>query len=222
MAKDLLWLKERTKLILDANPLQADSDFTDDQIGGAINEAYEDEINRAKSEVSHLYFYQTNTFTWPASSATIETDSANWSWLQNADLFLFQDITAGTNRPFDLKLYWQSRKTLFWGDPQGPGSDRTIRVTYVGNAEELWADSDQPELIDPSHRQLLAWSAAILLREIADEQAPKAWIRRRDDLRFSWWKRLEARPREDVPRVSPHNETTGFNRGRNSYWSYLG
>lgn len=220
MAKDFLWIQERTKLILDANPLQADSDFTTAQIKGAINEAYEDEVNRAKTECSHLYFYQTNTLTWPSSTPTISTTDSRWPWLDNADIFLFQDITAGANRPTDLRLYWRDRETLFWGDPQGPGSDRTVRVTYVGRAEELSADGDVPELIEQAHLQLIAWSAAILLRDIADEQAPAAWLNRRNDHRFSWWKELESRPREDVARVNPHGQTTGFDRGRNFAWAY--
>lgn len=219
MSKDLAYLKDWTHFILDSNPLQSNPDFPDARITKAINAAYEEEVNRAKTETSILFFHLTNTFTWPADTQTIDITASPNSWLQYADTFLFQDITEDANRPRDFTPLWRDRTTLLWYHPDGPQSARTVRVTYLAVAEELSDDADVPLLIAPSHANLLAWSAAILLSEIADNQAPPNWYRRRDEIRFSWWKTLESRPRENQSRITPLGETVGLYRsGELSPW----
>lgn len=217
MAEDFLTLQDRVLYIFDANPLQSDADVSQGNVKWALNESYRDEINLAKTECNLLFFYRTYNFTWPRSQNEYVLTGTPLEWM---DLYLFQDVTSGENRPQEIQPFWRDANTLTWGRRDGPSSDRNIRTTYVANAEELKGDGQQPALIGPAYRHLLSWSAAILLREIAEEQAPQSWERRRDKLRFGWWSALESRPRSDVARVQPQGLTDGLDRGRSNYFNY--
>jgi hypothetical protein len=165
-------------------------------------------------ESSFLFFYQTYNFTWSSCAATYSIENTP---LEYMDMYIFQDITDGENRGYDLNLQWRNNKTLYWGDEDGPSRATTVRCTYVGNAEWLDADGDQPSLIMPSHRDLLALSAAVLLRKIADEQAPGSWMQELNERRLAWWKAMQARPRDNIAQVRSLTMTDGldFNRFNN-------
>lgn len=209
--KDFHWLQERTKFWLDANPLQADASFSTNLIKQAINEAYETEINQAKTESALIYFYKLYNFTWPASQSTYDIEGTP---LEFMDKYAFVDVTDGEDKGYTLLLQWRDNKTLFWGDENGPGSARTIRCIYLANAEELKADGDQPTLIQPNHRDLLPLAAASLLRMAADEMVPPRWENELTRRRMMWWKEMQANPRTDVARVKSVTMTDGldFNR----------
>lgn len=218
MNRDLAWGVEECKDWLDANPTQSDSSFTDDQIKRALNAAYREEINKAKTEASLLFFYKIFSFTWPASEPTY---SIAGTPLANMDLYAFQDITQGEHRPVDMRILWRDKDTLFWGDAQGPTSARTIRVIYVAAPEDLVNDADEPSLVDYNYRDLWPLSAAIRLRDKSYEGSPGAWLSRLNNERLVWYKFMQARPREDVARVKSITLTDGIDFGRYQWDRYM-
>lgn len=217
--KNLLWLEDRLKRRLDNNPDQADSSYSSANMRSALNEAYTEEVNKAKMEGSRKWFIQKYEFTWAASTPTYSIDGTPMEYM---DAFIFQDVTDNTNLPRDITLLWNDRKTLYWGSSSGPSSAKTIRVLYLANAEELTSDTSEPDLIAPAHRDLLPLAAAILLAEESDLSVPASWERRLMEKRLMWWKTLQARPRNDVAEIGNRLISNGLNQGPTGYYdSYL-
>lgn len=218
MIKDFAYLQDRCKLWLDNNPLQTDADFSTDTIKKILNEAYEFEVNKAKTEASQYYFYQNYNFTWPASQTTYSIEGTPMEYM---DQHNFQDVTSGEDKGYNINVYWRDRNTLYWGNSNGPSSARTIRCVYLARAEWLNADGDEPTLVIPAHRDLLALSAACLLRKIADEQAPGSWLQELDERRRAWWKDMADRPAGSTAQVrSLPSLTTPDDVGRSAPVGY--
>ena len=103
-----------------------------------------------------------------------------------------------------LGVHWKDRGTLQWGSA-GPGENRTLRVEYMPEPEEMSADEDEPALVSSDHHELIFYSAAIDLRTRADEVAPQSWLMERHELRIDFYK--------DVSRGRPHTTVTTIRRG---------
>jgi hypothetical protein len=71
-------------------------------------------------------------------------------------------------------------------------------------------DLDEPILIPRRHRHLLIWSAAIILRTVADEEPPRMFLTRQRDLRERFHKSLSmGRPTQTgYPGTSTANPDT--------------
>jgi len=218
MARDVDWLQARIADKLDFNSSQADSDFSASQTLNLLNEAYDQEVNKGKTAGSKLYFIQTETFTWTGSAVTYDLTSN--SDLDDLDIFGFYDITDDANAPREVNPYWRDRDTLVWESRPGPGTDRTIRVLYLAHAEELTLGTQEPLLVPPAHRWLLVWTAAILGREEADEMAPQSWYSRQSDLRLSWYKEIQSRPRNIAAGVQDPEIFSGLEQSRFSRYDF--
>jgi hypothetical protein len=170
-----------------------DQDFTDEQVRQAIRICYKREVNRAKQQGGRNWFKKFFEFTWESD----ETTRTLPEQLKGKDLISFLDVTnvdPGYEIQFDdqgfgADVFWKDNETLQWGT-NGPGSDRTIRVTYYADAEELQADNEEPTLIPDANRQLLVWASAIYLRLKADELAPAEWRREYNEHQLDYWKVL--------------------------------
>ena len=185
-------LIEELKYKVAFNEGQTDQDFigpSDDEdkhFRDAINEAYADEMEEAAQQGDPRWFYTIDSLTWPANQQNLEVPEK----LRGKTWVSVYDITTtepGTPMWFsdweDGAVHrWRDSKTLQWGSA-GPSSDKTIRITFQAEAEEMVDDGDEPELLPARFRHLLAWSAAIKLRRIADEVVPGGWVSERNDIR---------------------------------------
>lgn len=183
----------------------ADADFTDAKVKGAINARYKHEVVQAKQHGSRDWFRTKQAFTWPGSTVSITLPSG----LERGDLVLFEDCTTtdpGVPLIFDSfghagDVHWLDHRKLQWGT-SGPGSDRTLKVTYLAQAELLVDDEQEPLLIQPEHRMLLVWSAACYLRLKADERIPDDWKTAYREHQMDYWKAVSR------GRPSANNEPT--------------
>lgn len=181
---DFKTLQDEVADILNFTPDATDQDFTSLQVKKAINQAYADEVVKAKQCGSRVHFTKFDQITWPASQRVLTFPQD----LQQKDLISFTDVTnddPGHSLPGSV--FWKDNKTLQWGT-SGPASARTIRVYYYAAAETLVNDGDIPELIQPEHHELLMWSAAIRLRLRSDEGAPGPWTQHHRELQLDYWK----------------------------------
>lgn len=197
-------LKDETSELLNFNSGQTDQDFTAAQIGSAVNRAYRREYVRARQEGVKEWFILTTDITWAAAAATVTVASS----LQGAQIIKIMDITSGlpgTEMIFSDTadvgdLSWKDRVTLQWGTT-GPASQKTLRIIYFPVSEKMTSDSDVPALVSEEHHELIFYSAAIDLRNRADEMAPQAWLFERESLRQDYWK--------DISRSRPHSDVVG-------------
>jgi len=202
---DFLEIQTETKELLNFNSSQTDQDFTLVQVKSAINRAYRREYVRARQEGSRRYFISTTDVTWPSSTATLGLPSR----LQGAQIVRVCDITdsnPGSELVFSDygnvgDLFWLNRNTLQWGTT-GPGSSKTLRFEYFPSITKLVQDEDLPDLIPSEHHDIIFWSAAIDLRNRADEMAPQSWLFERENLRMDLWK--------DISKNRPHTDTMGI------------
>ena len=202
---DFLELQDETKELLNFNASQTDQDFTLTQVKNAINRAYRREYVRARQEGSRKFFLTSTSVTWSSDDTTLSLPSR----LLGTQLVRVSDITnsdPGTELIFSDHgsvgdVFWLDRTRPQWGS-NGPSSDRTLRFTYFPKADKMVHDEDEPELIPDEHRELIFYSAAIDLRNRADEMAPQAWMFERENLRMDLWK--------DISKNRPHSDTMGI------------
>lgn len=211
-ARNLAWLRDQLAFRLDFNPNQADQSFTADRLTFALNEAYDEVVNWGKANTSRLYWIRTVEFTWPAGTTTFDLRAV--PALENLDIFHFQDVTEDTNRPRNLDLLWRDAYTLVWYNEAGPPNARTIRILYLAHAEDLVYDTDEPELLHPSHRHILPLQAAINLKEIADSEAPPGWYERLQNKLMAWNMEIQSRPREAVSGIQHEELHNGLEKSR--------
>lgn len=179
MAKkfDLGQLREKVGFILNFNEGQVDADFSAAQIDMAINESYLDEVSAAIEEGDSRWFHHTQELIWPQGQRTLT----------------LPDNIAGKNivnikSPDETKtLSLQDHNRLAWDRITPPSSTKTLTITYMPEPATLINDTDEPHLIPRRHRHLIAWAAAILLRQVADETSPKQWLIRQMTLRHRFW-----------------------------------
>tara|TARA_Y100000034_G_C6702511_1_gene309907 strand:- start:19 stop:666 length:648 start_codon:yes stop_codon:yes gene_type:complete len=202
---DFLELQTETKELLNFNASQTDQDFTLKQVKNAINRAYRREYVRGRQEGTRRFFITTKSVEWASSAATLELPLT----LQGAQIVRVVDITGGTPGTELLfsdfgnvgDLFWLNRNTIQWGT-NGPGSAKTIQFDYFPKAGKMVQDDDEPDLMPEEHRELIFYSAAIDLRNRADEMAPQAWLMERENLRMDFWK--------DISKNRPHTDTIGI------------
>ena len=198
-------LQDETSELLNFNTGQADQDFTAAQLKNAVNRAYKREYVRARQEGVRRFFVSSTEVVWPAGSATLELPSR----LSGAQLLRVTDVTNGSlgaelifsDNGSTGDLHWESRNKLQMGK-SGPSSDKTLRFEYFPGVSKLIADDDEPSMIPEEHHELVFYSAAIDLRNRADEIAPQAWVFERESLRQDFWK--------DISRNRPHSDTVGI------------
>lgn len=198
----------RLSFVLNFNSSQSDQDFSTVRLREAYNLAYVREVNRALQQGLLKYFHKDQDFVWPTDQVTLIPPTT----LNKTSIISFRDVTSDTNGPGSkIDLTWRNNNLLQWGSV-GPGDDRIIRALYVARPVTLTNDADTPDLIAEEYQDLLVWSAAIELREIADEKAPDSWRMRLEGLQMDWWKSLtRGRPYEDIPTIIPNSNTsTGF------------
>lgn len=178
-------LKVRTAYILNFNAKAVDGDFTDTIIGEAVNSVYEMEFNRVLDTSDLVNTQLSYDMSWPGRQVQLPIPAA-LQGLRLNDLFLVD--TDGTETQL---VVYNDGINLIW-PPNGPDSTMTIRFKYQRTAGKLVAAGDQPTLFPKNHREFLAWAAAIQLKEIADQDVPKLWYNRLDDMRASALKATES------------------------------
>ena len=198
-------LQNRLAFVLNFNDTQTDSEYTTARLKQSLNYAYEREVIKAEEEGSKVWFKSTMKVTWPKSQLLLTPPEP----LKQSNLIKIEDIT-NTNPGVRLSLsadglagdiHWADRNTLQWSTV-GPSSARSLRFHYYARATEMSEDEDIPELIPPQFHEMIVWSAAIFLRDIADESAPGAWQRRLQDWQIDFYKYLSrGRPTSDVVTV---------------------
>ena len=202
---DFLELQNQTKELLNFNASQTDQDFTLVQVKNAINRAYRREYVRARQEGSRRYFISTTDVSWPSDAATLELPAR----LKGAQIVRVSDVT-GNDPGSELMfsdygnvgdIFWLNRNTIQWGT-NGPSSNKTLRFEYFPKTTDMIQDDDEPDLVPPEHRELIFWTAAIDLRNRADEMAPQSWLMERENLRMDLWK--------DISKNRPHTDTMGI------------
>lgn len=172
--------------LLNFNPSAADQDFTEAQVKKALNIRYGLECNMGQMHGRRTWFHRVQSITWTSGEETLLLPSS----VSQAGIMKLEDITdRDPGYPLPETVFWKDSKTLQWGDT-APGSDRTIRVTYFARPVDLVAAGDEPELIPPEHHMLLVWSAAIYLRQKADESVPQTWLEQHYEERLNFWKAM--------------------------------
>lgn len=197
---DFKALQDEVSDLLNFNSTQVDQDFSTAQIKKAINRAYAREYRKARQEGLRSWFIGYTEVSWPSSSATLSLGKN----IRRTQITKIMDITKddpGHILVFDAggligDVFWKDRNTLQWGE-EGPGEDKTLRIEYFPEPEEMSADEDEAELLGPAHHELVFYSAAVDLKTRADEVAPQAWVFELENLRLDLYK--------DVSRGRPHS-----------------
>jgi len=202
---NFLELQSEVKFILNWNEQQTDQDFTTLRIKKALNRAYKQETIKAEEEGGQRFFKATLDLPWPGGSVTMILPPE----LNEEALIGISDITTasiGTPLVFSDDgisgdIFWKDHQTIQWGT-NGPPSDKTLRFTYYASVEELVNDGDVPMLIPAKFHELIAWSAALFLQQISDQEMTEAWVFERNELRIDFWKWLSrGRGTDDVPTI---------------------
>lgn len=214
---NLAELRAKLQFLVNVNPGQTSQDFAgpaadvNKRYDGAINEAYRDEVSHGKT-ISRSWFRRAAAFTWTADAESMTIPE----WARGRDVEVIRDDTdASPGTMIYLRgpneeasgLYRSSGDTWTW--TPAPDSERTLTIIHMAEAAEMTADAETPELIPPMHHDLLVWGAAILLKIIGDEDAPKRWVERHTELRFLFHKELS----RGNPRAFPAPGITNHNRG---------
>ncbi len=207
-------LRDLTKLILNFNDGQPDNDFTDAQIHTALDQVYSEEIRMAILNGFERFFRKTVEFTWTGSDVTTTVPST----LESAMILSLRNVTnnaIGSEVAFsdfgeEALVFWKDNRTLQWGTT-GPSGDTTLRATYMPGTPSLATDGSEPELLPRNYHSLLAWSASVWLRMIAEDGAPPQWIQKTTSDRQDLWKYLtRGMPVSDTPAIKPDK---GFEPG---------
>lgn len=192
-------IRGKVSYLVNFNPGQTDQDFRgpaaypNQRLNDAINEAYTEEVILGKQNGSRDFFRSTHSMTWTADAATMPIPAA----VKGKDIEAIRDDSSQTPGP--IVVLWSGITdgaglfkvdTDTWGWYPTPSSERTLTILYVGSAAEMEQDDQEPVLIPQDYRDLLVWSAAIILKLIADEKVPKSWQERQEQLRWQWWKTL--------------------------------
>lgn len=206
---DLGQIREKVAYLVNFNSGQLDQDFrgtsgnSNKNIDAAINEAYTEECALAKSVASRDWFRRTLSFTWPADAASISIPAA----LRDRDIEVMRDDTSETPGPMVTTWdgvgvgsgLWRIDDAT-WGFYPTPSSAMTITAIYIAEPVELANDGDEPTLIPAAFRDLLVWSAGIVLKGIADEDPPRFWLKKQNDWRFLFQKQIAlGQPRQYPP-----------------------
>lgn len=206
--KNLGDLRDLTSWIVNFNEGQTDQDFAgpstdaNKHINRALNLCYSKELELAIQNCGVRAFMRRTSFTWPADATsldipwelrgkTIHRFKDNTSLSPGPTLAIWDDMVDGSG------MFMKSVDKYGWYP--APSSDLTIRVIYIADANDLINDGDEPELLPLRNRELIAWSAAVWLRTVADEAPPQAWLMEREEQRQRWWKTLTMGYPQGIP-----------------------
>lgn len=144
------------------NDAQSDNPFTDARWIQLLNWSYKRVWIDVSQNVSkkHLLAYQ--DITWASGVAERELEPG----LQNKSLYTFRDIT-DTDQGALIVPGWLNRTNLSWY-PDGPSSDRTVRVFYIASPETLTDGGPGPELIPADFHEIIAWDCVNQLSLVSD------------------------------------------------------
>lgn len=191
---NLTWLREKVQDKVNFDTSAADQDFTGPAsepnrlLDDAINEAYQVEVTEAQLEVGIDWLRESISVTWPASQVNLDLrDILGNENHQIIEIFDETDTTDGVSiwvnqSTVHSEIRWRDRHTLQWGT-SGPSAATTLRISYVATAEVLNTALAEPTLIPAQYLWLVVWSACCILRDMADEAAPKRWLKQRDEWR---------------------------------------
>lgn len=198
-------LRSDLAFMLNFTESTADQDFVQARLNKLIQQAYNQELERAKLHGLTRYFQvASGDVTWAASEQRLDVPDA----INGKAILDIVDVTDGEpGFRFDVEqnAFWYDHNTLQWRVDGGPGSAMTLRFYYTATAEPLETDEAVPQYIPPQFHYLIIWTAAILGREIADEMAPEAWYQTREDLRLDFYKHTTlGKPLSSTPTLHPN------------------
>jgi hypothetical protein len=215
-------MRDKLSFIVGFNQGQTQQDFvgpsanTNQRLDDSLNEAYREECALAKQNASREWFFRTHAFTWVTDAATMAIPDV----LKDKDIELIRDDTDESPGPMVEKwdgitssgsgLYRVDMDT--WGWYPTPSSDRSLVAMYIAEPSELVQDGDAPGLLPSQAHDLLIWSAAIVLKMVADERSPEMWISRQGALRLQLWKTLTLGPIRQYPPNTITNQFSDINR----------
>ena len=206
---NLAWLRIETARLVNFNAGQPDEDFdgTEDDawanIDDALNEAYTNLLNALIVETDPDLFTQAVSLQWPVGQLTLKLPS----FLTREALLCIEDITS--SNPGELvwitardaahtpNVMWLDGETMQWGT-EGPPSTKTLRIHFQAFATEMKMSTDEPVHIPARFRRLLVWDAGIILRTMADDAAPQAWVLHRNKL----YEQMELMLSQGQPRMT--------------------
>lgn len=183
-----------------------DQNFTTAQLKKALNRAYKREVRKGKVEGHSAWYKVGQVETWPSGQQTFDLPNG----LDQRNILRVYDQTDNDpGIPLDIasegnsgRMFFKDRNTLQWSGQGGPGQDKTLNFVYTADATEMVSDGDEPFLIPPENRELLWYSAAVDLRERADEVAPGSWHQKLSDAQMDYWKVVSrGRPSDMVPTI---------------------
>lgn len=204
-------LRDRLSWMIDFNATQTDQDwrgpssYANKRVDDELNLAYRREVEAGK-KIRELAFKRLHQFTWTASATTLDIPAA----LVHKRIFRIRDNTDVNPGPI-LQVWDQGNDGQgfyiydndTWGWYPAPSSARTLVAEYLADAEWMKADTDEPRLIPPRHRELLPLSAAINMHQVApvtDTATFQSWLQSANELRFAWHKELaRGSPTEHPP-----------------------
>ncbi len=199
--RDYEWLLRQLKFIVYNNTGQADQAYANNSatdpnyhLREALNAAYENEVEEAKSECGFDPFRRTEDFVWPASQVVLELPATlvNKQGLAIRDITTFSDGDRFiiSSSPDEGTVWRKDYNKLQWGTT-GPESERTLRFFYLADAEHLGeVPSQQPLLIPYKFRWLIVWRAGKELELVGNLKAPQAWEAQAADIRSNYHKFL--------------------------------
>lgn len=212
MVRRLEWLLNANSTADQA--FKGPSNYANEHKHMALTDAYRDEWVRACSGATDDWKIDYQDITWPSGQQIFSLPEA---LSDGRAIYRFDDVTDDS---LGVPLWVYSaesggtiqhlgRDKFIWGT-SGPDSDVTIRVTYEAVPAALTEDDQEPYLIPSQFHHLLVWSAAIELRDIADEEAPKRWLRRQEALQMQLEKHMSR------PRIKDTSSTHGRDYGLSS------
>ena len=213
---DFKAMQDEVAELLNFNSAQTDQDFTTAQIKKSLNRAYAREYRKARQEGIRQWFASVTEITWLSGAVTLSLPGS----IKKSQIIRVVDVTNNDpgyalifdNSGFLGDVHWKDRGTLQWGS-NGPGENKTLRVEYMAEPEEMSADEDEPSLVSSDHHELIFYSAAIDLRTRADEAAPQSWLMERQDLRMDFYK--------DVSRGRPSTTVTTIRGGHDDAAEFI-
>jgi hypothetical protein len=202
---DFATLVDRVKFVVDNNDGGTSQAFTTARVKQAINMAYNNEYTTAMLEGQRSWFITTRTLTWLANVPlfTLPKDMSQDTIIRIRDM---TDSNLGRELVFSATgfygdLFWHDKNNLQWG-ASGPTKDKTLEFAFIPNIVDMVDDDDEPELLPNMFHNILIWSAAIMLLEIADQVAPQPWYKNQEDTRLNMLKYLSlGRPQVDTPKI---------------------
>ena len=165
------------------------TNYTWKKIDAALNEAARQERNEAIIHGSSEAFRKKQSFTWASGELTFTLPS----YIDRESVMEMHDVTDDTlgqpihamARGFNRLIFWLDNKTLQWGTT-GASRDTTVEISYAAAAPSLSAPTAEYDVFPYSHRDLINWSAACIWADMADQEAPASWEKRRDGYRSSF------------------------------------